>query len=196
MVDAVDEAVRPYLLIQDLLEPLAASSAVTGLRCVFGTRRGGDGQLLKAFGDSVTVYDLDAPEYASGADVAGYVRRTLLAEADPQVRTPYRDRPDLAGPVADAVALRAGTSFLVAQLTALALMAAPDPIDTAGARVPESFPAGVGAAMEPIPARGRAGRSLGAGPAGGPGLDRTHTRRHRHRIRTAEDDASPRAVAA
>jgi hypothetical protein len=50
--------------------------------------------------------------------------------------------------VADAVALRAGTSFLVAQLTALALMAAPDPIDTAGARVPESFPAGVGAAMD------------------------------------------------
>jgi hypothetical protein len=97
MVDAVDEAVRPYLLIQDLLEPLAASSAVTGLRCVFGTRRGGDGQLLKAFGDSVTVYDLDAPEYASGADVAEYVRRTLLAEADPQVRTPYRDDPTWRG---------------------------------------------------------------------------------------------------
>lgn len=148
IVDAVDEAVRPLQLIQDLLEPLAASADLTELRCVFGSRRGGNESLLRAFGGAVTVIDLDAAEYFDTADVAAYVRSTLLAEADPAVRTPYRACPDLAGTVADAVASRAGASFLVAQLTALALMAADGPVDATDAGTAESFPASVGAAMD------------------------------------------------
>ncbi|MGN9913235.1 WD40 repeat domain-containing protein [Phytohabitans sp. LJ34] len=148
IVDAVDEAIQPYQLIQDLLEPLAAGAAATGLRCVFGSRRGGEGGLLRAFGDSVVIRDLDSDEYLDHSDVAAYVRRTLLAEADRDVRTPYRDRPDLVGLVADAVASRAGSNFLVAQLTALALMAAPESVDIGDPATISSFPAGVGAAMD------------------------------------------------
>ncbi|WP_173154309.1 hypothetical protein [Phytohabitans suffuscus] len=144
----MDEAIQPYQVIQDLLEPLAASSGITGLKCVFGTRRGGGGSLLHAFGDFVVVHDLDTDEYLDRSDIAAYVQRTLLAEADPGVRTPYRNRPDLAGPVADAVAARAGSNFLVAQLTALALMAASAPADITNPVTANSFPASVGAAMD------------------------------------------------
>ncbi|MFH8483879.1 hypothetical protein [Streptomyces longisporoflavus] len=148
VVDGVDEASDPYRLVVDLLEPLAAAGERTGIRLLVGTRRGGDDGLLRLFGAAALVLDLDAERYRDQRDLAAYVRRTLLAEPDPQVRTPYRTRPGRAATVAAAVAARAGSSFLVAQLTALSLMASSEPVDTRDAGWTETFPTTVGAAMD------------------------------------------------
>ncbi|GAA1037730.1 hypothetical protein GCM10009557_51900 [Virgisporangium ochraceum] len=148
VVDAVDEAVQPFELVQDLLQPLAASSAVTGLRCAFGSRRGGDGHLLTGFGESVTILDLDVEPYADPAGLVTYVQQTLLATVDPGLPTPYRGEPELAGRVARVVAAGAGHSFLVAQLHALSLMAATDARDERSTREFVAAATGVGPAMD------------------------------------------------
>lgn len=147
VVDAVDEAADPFLLITELLEPLASAAARTRIRVLAATRPGGDSELLSLFGSSALIVDLDAPAYLEPGDVEEYVRRTLLASDDPLVPTPYRDRPDLVAEVAAAVAARAGPCFLVAQLCALSLTASGNP-PVATAAWAEDFPATVGAAME------------------------------------------------
>ncbi|WP_371551888.1 hypothetical protein OG266_40265 [Streptomyces sp. NBC_00554] len=148
VVDGVDEAVDAQRLIVDLLEPLAAASGRTGIRLLVGTRPGGEDDLLRLFGGSARVIDLDEACYLDRRDIAEYVRLTMLAESDPQIPTPYRSRPELAASVGAAVAVRSGRSFLVAQLTALSLMAASEPVDTNSAGWQETFPTTVGAAME------------------------------------------------
>ncbi|MEV0323704.1 WD40 repeat domain-containing protein [Streptomyces sp. NPDC050658] len=148
VVDGVDEAADPQRLVVDLLEPLAAASGRTGVRLLVGTRRGGADSLLRLFGGSARVIDLDEDRYLDQRDIADYVRLTLLAQSDPRISTPYRSRPELAASVGAAVAVRSGRSFLVAQLTALSLMAAGEPVDTDGAGWQETFPTTVGAAME------------------------------------------------
>ena len=148
VVDAVDEAADPLRLIIELLEPLAAAAARTKVRLLVGTRRGTSDNLLRLFGASAVVIDLDSPEYFDPRDVEEYVFRTLAAAADPQVATPYRDQPGPAAAVAAAVSARAGGSFLVAQLTALALAAAARPLDVTAERWSADLPATVEAAME------------------------------------------------
>lgn len=111
VVDGVDEAADAHRLIVDLLEPLAAASERTGIRLLVGTRRGGEDHLLRLFGASALILDLDDEQYLDRRDVAEYVCSTLLADPDPQVRTPYRARPALAEKVAVAVAARAGLQF-------------------------------------------------------------------------------------
>ncbi|WP_371749582.1 AAA family ATPase [Streptomyces sp. NBC_01283] len=148
VVDGVDEAADAHRLIVDLLEPLAAASERTGIRLLVGTRRGGEDHLLRLFGASALILDLDDEQYLDRRDVAEYVCSTLLADPDPQVRTPYRARPALAEKVAVAVAARAGSSFLVAQLTALSLMGSDEPVDTGSSGWAETFPTTVGTAMD------------------------------------------------
>lgn len=148
VVDGVDEAADAQRLIVDLLEPLAAASGRTGIRLLVGTRPGGEDDLLRLFGGSARVIDLDEACYLDRRDIAEYVRLTMLAESDPQIPTPYRSHPELATSVGAAVAVRSGRSFLVAQLTALSLMAASEPVDTNSAGWQETFPTTVGAAME------------------------------------------------
>ncbi|GAA2581642.1 NACHT and WD repeat domain-containing protein [Actinomadura fulvescens] len=141
IVDAVDEAADPAELIRELLEPLAATAHRTGVRLLAGMRPGWNRRLVRQFGPHAVEIDLDDEEHARPEDVADYVFR-LLTE-DEHARAPYRERPETARAVAGAVAARAGTSFLVAQLTGLALAAAPDVAD-----VGEQFPDSVGSAME------------------------------------------------
>ncbi len=148
VVDAVDEASDPYRLIVELLEPLASGADRTGIRLVVGARRGGGGGLLRLFGSSAVVLDLDDPAYLDPHDIEEYVQRILMAEQDPQAATRYRAQPELASAVARAVAARAGPSFLVAQLTGLALIRSNETVNTAGPSWAEGFPATVGAAME------------------------------------------------
>ena len=147
-VDAVDEAADPYRLIRELLEPVASAAGRTRIRLLVGTRRGGGDDLLLLFGASAVILDLDTPEYLDISDVEDYVRRTLLAESDPQTATPYRGQPALAVTVAHAVAARAEPSFLVAQLTALSLTGALQPVDTTAPGWMEALPTTVSAAME------------------------------------------------
>jgi hypothetical protein len=148
LADAVDEAADPYRLIVELLEPLASAAGRTGIRLVVGTRRGGGDGLLRLFGSSAVVLDLDDPRYLDPRDVEEYVRRTLLAEQDPQAATPYRERPALAAKLASGIAARAGASFLVAQLTALAVAASKEPVEVADPGWIDAFPTTIGAAME------------------------------------------------
>ncbi len=148
LVDAVDEAADPYRLIVELLEPVASAAGRTKVRLLAATRPGGDNGLLRLFGASAVIVDLDSPANLDARDVEEYVFRTLVAAEDPHVATPYRDRSRVAAVVARAVAARAETSFLVAQLSALSLMAADEPVDVGVAGWSGELPATVGAAME------------------------------------------------
>jgi hypothetical protein len=93
VVDAVDEADRPYRLIAELLAPFASASNRTRIRLLVGTRRGGGDDLVRLFGSSAVVLDLDTSAYLDVGDIEEYVHRTLLAESDPRARTPYRGQP-------------------------------------------------------------------------------------------------------
>lgn len=137
VVDAVDEAADPYQLVVELLEPFGAA-ARPGLRLLAGVRRGSGDSLIRLFGPAAQVVDLDEPRYRDPRDTELYVVHLLLATQEPQYVTPYRDRPELAGVVARAVAARAGTSFLIAQLTALTLAAAPAAVDVGEAGGPDA----------------------------------------------------------
>ncbi|MFF9843906.1 caspase family protein [Streptomyces sp. NPDC013740] len=121
VVDALDEAGpaghadEGLRIARELLRPLSSLPAV---RLVVGTRR----PLLTALGHAVEVIDLDAPAFTTPEDIAAYATKLLLAAADPDTRSPYRDRPDAAAAVAKGIAARAGHSFLVARMTARALV--------------------------------------------------------------------------
>lgn len=121
LVDALDEAGpaghadEGLRIARELLRPLSSLPAV---RLVVGTRR----PLLAALGPAVEVVDLDAPAFTTPEDVAAYAAKLLLAEGDPDTRSPYRARPDEAAEAARGIAARAGRSFLVARMTARALV--------------------------------------------------------------------------
>ncbi|WP_338687565.1 caspase family protein [Streptomyces acidiscabies] len=101
VVDAVDEAGsdtaadagghgEPRRITRELLRPL---SEIPGVRLLVGTRP----ELVGPLGATFHPIDLDRPGYrAERTDVAGYVTKMLLAEEEPQVPSPYRDRPALA----------------------------------------------------------------------------------------------------
>lgn len=130
LVDALDEAATPHTLCSRILRPLIEYSNGR-IRLLLGTRP----YLLDRLGipahrntGTSQVIDLDNPRYADPEAITAYAIRGLL-EADPS--SPYRSRPQVALPVAEAVAAAAGTSFLVARITAATLAAAehvvPDP---------------------------------------------------------------------
>ncbi|MFE6621388.1 caspase family protein [Streptomyces sp. NPDC057740] len=121
LVDALDEAgtvgdaTEGFRIARELLQPLTALPAV---RLIVGTRR----PLITALGRAVEVIDLDQPRYIRPGDVADYARDLLLDAHDPDSLSPYRDKRALAEVVATGIAGRAGTSFLVARMTARALV--------------------------------------------------------------------------
>ncbi|MEV1023095.1 caspase family protein [Streptomyces sp. NPDC050264] len=121
LLDALDEAgivgdqAEATLIARALLRPMSTMAQV---RLIVGTRRGP----IEALGTGVQLIDLDRPEYAGIQDVADYVTALLLAEGDPESLSPCRGRSDLAAAVAGGVAVRAGQSFLVANMTARSLI--------------------------------------------------------------------------
>ncbi|MEV5902361.1 SAV_2336 N-terminal domain-related protein [Streptomyces sp. NPDC052127] len=108
---------------RELLEPLSTMPLV---RLIVGTRR----PLIPALGRAVEVIDLDEPGYAAPSDIAAYARALLEDAQDPDSRSPYHHRPDLAATVADGIAERAGSSYLVARMTARSLVQGQIHIDT------------------------------------------------------------------
>lgn len=141
VVDSLDEAgpggdkAEARRIAWDLLRPLAGVPCV---RLVVGSRR----ELLSHIGDRVPVIDLDESAYADDTDTAEYVAKIIS-----DVGAPYEHAPDLARQVADEVARRAGRCFLVARMTASALLR-DRTVDT---RVPgwvEQLPSDVGGAFE------------------------------------------------
>lgn len=157
VVDALDEAGsdtaadsgghgEPRRIARELLRPMAE---IPGVRLLVGTRR----ELISSLG-SFTVLDLDQPKYrASEDDVAGYVTKVLMAADEPETKTPYRERPELAATVARAVAERAAGVYLYARTTARTLRKDSAPIDTSRPGWADKLPSEVGEAFDDYLAR-------------------------------------------
>jgi WD40 repeat protein len=146
LIDALDEAAQPGLIANTVLQRLAE---IPRVRVIIGTRK----QYLRYLGPAVDTIDLDDPKYIDVADIAAYVRKRLLAEEEPDVRTPYRDRHDLATTVANAVASRAFPNFLVARIVGYSLLAAPKPVNINVQGWDQRFPSSVGTAFDEYLAR-------------------------------------------
>ncbi|GHI10066.1 hypothetical protein AQI88_41690 [Streptomyces cellostaticus] len=129
VVDALDEAADPEGLAR-ALRRLARD--VSGLRVLVGTRPGPRNSLLTACGHDARIIDLDCRPWLDLDDLAEYVRRRLLAADDPHTRSPYRNQPDLAARVAEAVAERAYPTFLIAQLVSRTLTDSDTVVDPSG----------------------------------------------------------------
>ncbi len=140
LIDALDEAADPPGLISGLLRPLMGEHR-GALRILLGTRP----HLLTArlLGKPETGHylpvDLDSEKYADPASIRAYIRRILLSE-DPldSAYKPaglYRTAPaGTVDAVTDAIGEAAGTSFLVARITAATeatTASLPDPHDPA-----------------------------------------------------------------
>jgi WD domain, G-beta repeat len=139
VVDAVDEAAGA----EELAGVLARLAQTGGVRLLIGVRR----HLVDRLVSIDQALDLDDPAYLVIDDVVAYVRRCLLLDADPDASTPYRGQHELADRVAEAVAARAGGSFLVAQLVSLALVNAGQTVDVGEPGWRQRFPREVGEAM-------------------------------------------------
>jgi WD40 repeat protein len=132
LIDALDEAATPTTLCSRVLRPLI-DHADGRIRLLLGTRpylldRLGISKDQRDFGGPVI--DLDHFLYADPQGLRTYAARNLL---EAHRASPYRDNLEALGPVADAITEAAGTSFLVARITAGTLAAAdhtvPDPYD-------------------------------------------------------------------
>ncbi len=141
VVDSLDEAgpagdkAEARRIAWELLRPLAAVACV---RLVVGSRR----ELLPHLGGQVPLIDLDDSAYARDTDTAAYVTKILC-----DVGAPYEHCPGVAQRVAFEVARRAGRCFLVARMTASALLRGPV-VDTAVPGWAEQLPSDVGGAFE------------------------------------------------
>ncbi|WP_406120666.1 caspase family protein [Streptomyces sp. NBC_00989] len=158
VVDAVDEAGsdtaadagghgEPRRITRELLRPM---SEIQGVRLLVGTRH----ELVTPLGPTFHCIDLDIPGYrAEQGDVAGYVTRMLLATEEPEVHSPYRDRPELAGAVAAGVAARAAGVYLYARTTARTLRSDRVAVDTQRPGWADELPSEIGEAFDDYLAR-------------------------------------------
>lgn len=118
VVDALDEAgtagdqSEAVRIARELLRPLSAMPTV---RLIVGSRRGP----ISTIGNAVEYIDLDADTYVGPEDVADYAEALLVGAGTP---TRYSNEPVLAKDLARGIALQAGRSFLVARMTARALL--------------------------------------------------------------------------
>ena len=134
-IDALDEATEGEAsrLARDLIRPLAGARGVkilvaTRPHAVRGTARGSATNLLEELRSaSATTIVLD--DFDNRADMHRYVVARLTAASEPERKTPYRDRPDLADAVATRIVDAAGKSFLVAAVTARSLANRKEPVD-------------------------------------------------------------------
>ncbi|NYV73776.1 caspase family protein [Streptomyces sp. UH6] len=141
VVDSLDEAgpggdkAEARRIAWELLRPLAAVNCV---RLLVGSRR----ELLPHLGDRPPVIDLDDDAYTEDTDAAEYVEKILRDRG-----APYAGRPEVARLVSGEVARRAGRCFLVARMTAGALLRSPV-IDVGVPGWTEQLPSDVGGAFE------------------------------------------------
>lgn len=121
-IDALDEAQRPYDCAAFLRRLLQKSPQV---HLLIGVRSSGalNETLVGALGTQIERLDLDAAEWYDKADIGRYVRHYLSASpGSPYATSSDEELRQLAGAVGE----RAGTSFLVASVTAHALASRPE----------------------------------------------------------------------
>jgi WD40 repeat protein len=136
VIDAIDEALGDrdeqargsFPPVDDVLAPLVRAAGHTSLRLLLGTRH----HLVDLLGGPARVIDLDADSYADPDSLRSYAASCLLHLADD---SPYRHQPpSYLDSVAASISEAAGSSFLVALITARSLALRPglvDPADTA-----------------------------------------------------------------
>ncbi|MER5347957.1 caspase family protein, partial [Streptomyces mirabilis] len=152
VVDALDEAgtagdtTEGNRIARELLQPLSTLPAV---RLIIGTRR----PLIPALGRAVVTLDLDLPEHITSQDVTDYACALLLDAQDPDSCSPYVGLPKEAARVAEGIASRAGASFLVARMTARALVHGQITVNTAGQGWEMDLPSDAGQAFAAYLAR-------------------------------------------
>ncbi|MFJ6558593.1 caspase family protein [Streptomyces sp. NPDC091412] len=152
VVDALDEAgtagdaAEGNRIARDFLQPL---STLPSVRLVIGTRR----PQIPALGRAVITLDLDMPEHIADQDVINYARALLLDAQDPDSCSPYKGLPDEAARVAQGIASRAGKSFLVARMTARALVYGQITVDTSRPDWERELPSEAGQAFAAYLAR-------------------------------------------
>ncbi|MET9730469.1 caspase family protein [Streptomyces sp. NPDC006458] len=147
LIDALDEAATPETLCSTVLRPLIEKSRGR-IRFLLGSRS----HLLKDLGLEAAaspahggpVIDLDASLYADREALHAYTVRSLL---DSHPTSPYRHDRTALRSVATAVADAAGTSFLVARITAGTLAAADHVADPHDRRWLAGLPRHAGQAM-------------------------------------------------
>ncbi|WP_250567110.1 caspase family protein [Streptomyces sp. Tu102] len=148
LIDALDEAATPHTLCTDILRPLIDHSRGR-IRLLLGTRP----YLLDRLGIDPDhpepayrrqVINLDDDRYADTQALTTYTIRNLI-EAHPA--SPYRHHIQALRPVAQAVAEAAGSSFLVARITAGTLAAEPTLPDAEDPAWRASLPRHAGQAM-------------------------------------------------
>lgn len=151
VIDAVDEAVEPARLLNELLLPL---TRLSGMRILIGTRR----HLVPSDDYVGLVVDLDADSYRDPQALIAYVRELLLASREPVVQSPYTGVPEaITTSVAQAIAERAtaassaagkAESFLMAQLLARNLRARETALDLTLPGWIRQLPTDVGSAFD------------------------------------------------
>ena len=140
VIDALDEAKEPEKIADKILKPITPLATV---RLLVGTRK----ELVPRLGTHVEPKYLDSREYYDPADICDYVKLRLLARDEPDIATPYRDKPYLADKVAEAVAAKAGTVFLIARLICENLIQAKEVVDLESAAWRDALPDTVSAAF-------------------------------------------------
>ncbi|MGW3561301.1 caspase family protein, partial [Streptomyces sp. NPDC000963] len=145
LIDALEEAGtgvggrEPQRIARELLRPM---TVLPGIRLLIGTRR----TMIPDLGRAVEIIDLDTDAYTGRDDIEQYARRALsgtpgdLPETDRQA-------------IAEAVARRAGRSFLVARMTVRALVHGDLIPDVTRPGWEEQLPSEVGQAFDAYLAR-------------------------------------------
>jgi len=147
ILDALNESAEPEVLARELVGRLVDSDPHAGLRLLVGVRR----NLLSLIRPAARhVVDLDAPAYFAGEDLVDYSRKLLVSAAAAGAAAPEDCDVDA---VARGIARRAGTAFLIAQLTARTLARDPASWDITAPGWERRFPDSVGKAMDAYLAR-------------------------------------------
>jgi WD40 repeat protein len=125
VIDSLDESAEPELMARALVAPFARADDAGGLRLAVGTRR----NLLSQIGTGFQIVDLDDAMYLEPADLARYAERLLLSAP----RSPYSGDPEAARRTAEAIAAKAGHTFLIARVYAQSLSMAAEQVDVTSA---------------------------------------------------------------
>ena len=157
LIDALDEAAEGGEIARQLLRPMALGGRHEGVRVLVGGRphlyRDLGISSSSGKGDAFTVLDLDLPAYFQPSDLLSSIRAQLLLEQTPMRLTPYRNKPELAEKIANAVVARllyprANGAFLIGQIIASTLANAVEPVDTSISGWRGRFATTVGGALD------------------------------------------------
>ncbi|HUP61614.1 MAG TPA: caspase family protein [Thermoanaerobaculia bacterium] len=150
VIDALDESPDAVAVARELLSPLAVQPNV---RLIVGARTPLRDEVINVAEE----IDLDTPAYFDQEDVVDAVERRLLSPGIAEVKSPYREDAQTRR-VAEDIAKRAGSSFLIAQLVSSRLSRQQEVVDIDSPEWQKTFPRSWGEAYDQEMERFGAGR--------------------------------------